>query len=65
MNKLASLQNRAIKFVTGGKYRDCVTPFYSQLNVLQMSDYWLNMKVPKLLTVAFIPIFPRYYRLSL
>ena len=38
MNRLASLQNKAIKLVAGGKYRDHVAPFYSQLNVLKLSD---------------------------
>ena len=38
LTKLASLQNRAIKLVAGGKYRDYANPFYSQLKVLELSD---------------------------
>ena len=38
LNKLASLQNKAAKIVAGSKYRDHVTSFYSQLNVLKLSD---------------------------
>ena len=38
LNKLASLRNKAVKLVTGGKYQDHGTPFYSQLNVLKLLD---------------------------
>ena len=38
MNKLASLQIKAVKLVAGGIYRDHVTPFYCQLNILKLSD---------------------------
>ena len=37
-NKLASLQCKAVKLVAGGKYQNHVTPFYSQLNVLKLSN---------------------------
>ena len=30
LNKLTSLQDKAVKLVAGGKYRDHVTPFYFQ-----------------------------------
>ena len=38
LNKLASLQNKAVKLVAGHKYRDHETPFFSQLNVLKLLD---------------------------
>ena len=38
LNKLASLQNKAVKLVAGGKYRDHVTSFSFQINVIKLSD---------------------------
>ena len=42
LNKLALLQNKAFKLVAGGKYQDHVTPFYSQLNTLKLSNLVKN-----------------------
>ena len=38
LNKLASLQAKAVKHDVGFKYRDHMTSFYSQLLVLKLSD---------------------------
>ena len=56
LNKLASLQNKAVKRVAGGKYRDHVIPFYSQLNVLQLSGLVKN-ETAKIVLATFISLF--------
>ena len=36
--KLQTLQNKAIKLIGGGSYRDKATPFYSKLKILKLQD---------------------------
>ena len=40
LNKLISLQNKAIKVVGGGKYRENATSYYFKLNVLKLPDLY-------------------------
>ena len=37
-NKISVLQNKAVKIVGGGKWNDKATPFYVNLNILELSD---------------------------
>ena len=59
LNILASQPNKAVKRVDGNKYRDDLTHFYAQLNVLKLSD------LIKHETATFLPIFLHCYRPSL
>ena len=47
LNKLASLQNKAVKLVAGGKYQDHMTLFYSQFSILKLSDL-VKHETPKI-----------------
>ena len=38
LQKLKSLQNRAIRAIVGAHFRDSVNPYYSQLKTLQIDD---------------------------
>ena len=38
LQKLKSLQNRAVRAVVGAQFRDSVSPYYSQLKILQIDD---------------------------
>ena len=38
LQKLKSLQNRAIRAVVGAHFRDSVNPYYSRLKILQIDD---------------------------
>ena len=38
LQKLKSLQNRAIRAIVGAHFRDSVNPYYSQLKILQIDD---------------------------
>ena len=60
LNKLASLHNKAVKLVAGGKYQDHVTPFYSQLNVLKLSNL-VKHKIAKIVHHHLHFHFPHYY----
>ena len=44
LKKLKSLQNRAIRSVVGGHFRDSVNPYYSQLKILQI-DHLFKFKI--------------------
>jgi len=35
-NKLSVLQNKTVKLIAGGRYREHVTPYYSKLKILQV-----------------------------
>ena len=37
-NKIAILQNKAVKIIGGGKWNDRATPFYAKLNILKLND---------------------------
>ena len=37
-NKIAILQNKAIKIIGGGKWNNRATPFYAKLNILKLDD---------------------------
>ena len=71
LNKLALLQNKAVKLDTGGKYRDHVTLFCSQLNVIKLSDLVMH-KTPKIflrhlhshLTPLLSPLFIKLSQIS-
>jgi len=47
LQKLITLQNKAIKLIGGGYPREMVTPFYSQLKVLKLPDLF-KLEVGKL-----------------
>ena len=38
VNKLSTLQNKAVKIVVGAKWRDRATPYFSKFNVLKLPD---------------------------
>jgi len=38
MNKLSVLQHKAVKLIEGGRYRDHITAYYSQLKILELKD---------------------------
>ena len=37
-NKIAILQNKAVKIIGGGKWNDRATPFYAKLNKIKLDD---------------------------
>ena len=37
-NKIAILQNKAVKIIGGGKWNDRTTPFCAKLNILKLND---------------------------
>ena len=37
-NKVAILQNKSVKIISGGKWNDEATPFYAKLNILKLND---------------------------
>ena len=37
-NKITTLQNKAVKIISGGKWNDRATPFYAKLNILKLDD---------------------------
>ena len=38
LSKLQTLQNKAVKIISGGKYMDHATPFYSKLKILKIPE---------------------------
>ena len=40
MSKLESLQNKAVKIISGGTTRESPTPFYGQLKILKLTDLY-------------------------
>ena len=40
IEKLNTLQNKAVKLIDGGNYLDMATPYYSKLNILELSDLY-------------------------
>jgi len=52
LQKLITLQNKAIKLIGGGCPREKVTPLYSQLKVLKLPDLF-KLEVGKLVHAHF------------
>ena len=39
-SKLCTYQNKAVKIIGGGKFKDHATPYYHQLNILKLPDLY-------------------------
>ena len=48
LKKLMSLQNKAVKHIGGGHPRDCASPYFSQFNILKLSDLF-KLEIGKLI----------------
>jgi len=48
LNTLCTLQNKAVKIIAGGKWRESATPYYAKLNILKLRDlYRLELTIFK------------------
>jgi len=41
LKRLITLQNKAVKIVAGGRWRDYATPYYKQLHILKLKDLYV------------------------
>ena len=41
LKRLATLQNKAVKLISGAQWRDHVTPIYLKLQILKLNDLYL------------------------
>ena len=61
MQNLKSLQNQALRAVAGAHFRNSINPYYSQLKILQINDFY-KFEVAKLVYGSLNNKNPNSYR---